>query len=1025
MRPFMSNELAQANKPAWRINSASKSIECNKITLYDKPFYFDHIFTEEVTNDELYSTCIQSLIAQSFSGIDTTIFAYGQTGAGKTHTILGHPRSSRQFDGIAFRVVEDIFKHQASLPQNEQLAVSCSYIEVYNEQVFDLLNKPETFHEPLQIYEDQKLSRFRIAGNVKVKIESLKELEEVMTYGEENRTYGETCFNMKSSRSHTLFTVNVIITNYVAGEEFQRRESTINIVDLAGNERLLYDSNDKYASHARPADGTPDKPSKRSTSTINNRGKFGTSAQDFKTNEKETRTTESKNINKSLFFLTQVIYLSSKNSQNVHIPFRNSTLTKILRSSFGGRSRTILVLCLSPTMGDAEISLSSLRFGRCAKLVENMVKPNIVTNNANPQIEGIVQQYDNRIAELEKKISVLAEHRNPIPDVEEYVRKLKGMIGNAVMADQSAADRDVIQKRVGLPQISTQRVNEKAGILTFRQINKFGAQNASESECLFACPRCKIQKEVELLKPISDKPFANAFRDKRSQLESLAMQIGGYFDQISSMHLIWEEQVNSSLNLVLSTDESVRAFLLETLDELRSLRERLSFYEKRGAFEALSDQELDLKCNQLKRLTKAYQDEKLTRQVCSKLPIDDPRRLEKESRIRTANEELKAEKHREEDRVNAIISKFELLTKTFAETKETLTQDVHIGNYANEAQKEIGILVNQIETALSTLGRSVGSNLVEKQKLINSLQGEVKWLNKYHDASKLKQKEAVDDRILATGPLLSRAKFKEQSRSLSPQNPLNGPLASKLRPLLDHLLAYKALCRMFQMNAKDSQKPSVEQRSTGKRSSSANSKKRPEITSTDKLSDIQQMNERNESMFASFAEKIQMFKRTQQNNMHGQHTRTNSIDSERSKPTSEQLLRAFEVEANSPTETNPSDRKKKVDVSAQKFGKKDAHQPVYRGGENIDFASRVGHVSFDSAGNVEVNQKQLKKPQPRYSEALPVPQTGDFQFVKQQIPSEPVIQKVKQSEQQKSSTYTAIHDRPKAKNYSSLRKPKN
>lgn len=1025
LRPFMNNELVQANRPAWRTNLASNSIECNKITLYDKPFYFDHIFTENVTNDEVYSTCIQSMIGQSFLGIDTTIFAYGQTGAGKTHTILGHPRSLRQFDGIAFRVVEDIFNHQASLPKNEQLTVSCSYIEVYNEQVFDLLNKPDAFHEPLQIYEDQKLNRFRISGNVKVKIESLKELEEVMTYGEANRTYGETCFNMKSSRSHTLFTVNTVITNYVAGEEFQRRESTINIVDLAGNERLLYESNEKYTNQARPAEATPDKKDKRSTSNMNNRGKFGTSAQDFKTNEKETRTTESKNINKSLFFLTQVIYLSSKNSPNVHIPFRNSTLTKILRSSFGGRSRTILVLCLSPTMSDAEISLSSLRFGRCAKLVENMVKPNVVTNKTNPQIELIVQQYEERIAELERKISILSEHRNPIPNVEEYVRKLKGLMGSAVMAERSAEDRDRIQKIVGLPQISTERVNPKAGILTFRQISKFDAQMTTECECLFACPRCQIQKEIELLKPISDKPFAEAFSDKRSQLEGLAGQVGGYFEQIASMHQIWEEQLHSSLNEITLTEESVRAFLLETLDELRSLKERLSFYEKRGAFEALSDQDLEMKCNQLKRLTKAYQDEKLTRQVCRKLPIDDPRRLDKEKRILAANEELKVEKQNEEDKINKIIGKMELLSKNFSEAKETLTQDVHIGNYANEAQKEIGDLVNQIETALSTLGRSVGLNLTEKQKLIRNLQGEVKWLSKYHDASKPKNREIVDDKMLSTGPLVTRSKTRETSRTCASQNPLNGPLSSKLRPLLDHLLAYKALCQIFKMNLKESRRPSNEQRSVSRRSTSTKSKRKPQTTSTDKLSDIQQINERNESMFASFAEKIQMFKRTQQNHSQGPHTRTNSIDSELNKPTSEQVLRAFETEANSQKEANLNNKIRTADSSAPKFIKKETNQPLYQGGEKIDFASPVGHMSFDSAGNVEIDQKQLKKPQPRYSEALPMPQTREFHSVKQPLPSEQNIQRGKPSEQQKQNTYIGMHDRPKAKNYSSLRKPKN
>ena len=130
---------------------------------------------------------------------------------------------------------------------------------------------------------------------------------------------------------------------------------------------------------------------------------------------------ESKNINKSLFFLTQVIYACAKKNPSTHIPFRNSALTKILRSSFGGNARTLLILCVSPTMTDVEISLSTLRFGRSAKKISNTIKPNYVANCNNAQLEEVINNYETKIKKLNEKVVMLMETQQKAPNMTTFL----------------------------------------------------------------------------------------------------------------------------------------------------------------------------------------------------------------------------------------------------------------------------------------------------------------------------------------------------------------------------------------------------------------------------------------------------------------------------------------------------------------------------------------------------------------------------------------------------------------------------
>ena len=355
---------------------------------------------------------------------------YGQTGAGKTHTMLGPRNEATNFNGIIFNGLRDVFEATRARDAEEQYAITASYIEIYNELVYDLLNKPDKIAEPLTIFEDVSRDRFKIKNQTKVKVESLEEIQKVLRYGETNRRYAETYFNHKSSRSHTIFSVNIKYMKYSGDAASFIKESVLNFVDLAGNERLMYENKSRGKRNDR-VEQRPNTPSRaRSKSPM---------GEIYDPSSKNSRLNESKHINKSLFFLTQVIYLCSKGKSAAHVPFRNSPLTKILRSSFGGKSRTLLVLCISPTEADVDITLSTLRFGQCAKKTENVVSSNVISAYNREAIDAVIAVYEKKLAECQ----AMASGKGNRADIDELVKAIQSLKNgiNARRFEQLAVDK--------------------------------------------------------------------------------------------------------------------------------------------------------------------------------------------------------------------------------------------------------------------------------------------------------------------------------------------------------------------------------------------------------------------------------------------------------------------------------------------------------------------------------------------------------------------------------------------------------
>jgi hypothetical protein len=280
-------------------------------------------------------------------------------------------------------------KEQGDVSSNTFI-ITCSYFEIYNDTVYDLLNEID---KPIMVCEDPKKKDFYVKGSKQIVVDTLEECMNILKTGEFNRHYAATSMNRQSSRSHTIFRLfiqnieHLYGTNDTSeGQYIVCKESVLNFIDLAGSEKV----SNHHSSHY---DNT-----------------IGTMAElTIKSNIKE-RVNEGKHINKSLFFLTQVISMKAKGKKD-HIPFRNSPLTKLLRSSLGGNSRTAIILCVTPTVSQNEQTLSTLRFGSSAKQIENKISANITKNSDEEGLKAMITDYESRLKDFNYSLEQIDELR--------------------------------------------------------------------------------------------------------------------------------------------------------------------------------------------------------------------------------------------------------------------------------------------------------------------------------------------------------------------------------------------------------------------------------------------------------------------------------------------------------------------------------------------------------------------------------------------------------------------------------------
>ncbi|KAI9991322.1 hypothetical protein PInf_019003 [Phytophthora infestans] len=339
-------------------------------------FRFDSVIGMEARQEEVFDRVGRPCVESALNGFNSTVFAYGQTGSGKTFTITG---GAERYDdrGLIPRALSLIFERMRNQTSQAQIIAQISYLEIYNNQGYDLLDPN---HESTKSLDD--LPRVAMLededGNCHLRNLSMhpvtteEDALNLLFLGDTNRAVSETAMNLASSRSHCIFTVS-LETRRVGSEVVLR--SKLHLVDLAGSERA------------------------------------------HKTGAKGQLLREAAYINTSLHYLEMVIVaLHEKNTKGrSHIPYRNSMMTSVLRDSLGGNCKTVMVATVSPEKDQTDESVSTCRFAQRVARVKNDARLN---EEVDPAV--IIRQLKARVASLEEELAILKGDVNEGAELKDY-----------------------------------------------------------------------------------------------------------------------------------------------------------------------------------------------------------------------------------------------------------------------------------------------------------------------------------------------------------------------------------------------------------------------------------------------------------------------------------------------------------------------------------------------------------------------------------------------------------------------------
>ncbi|XP_054908768.1 kinesin heavy chain-like [Poeciliopsis prolifica] len=319
-RPLSDSERSRGDKFIPKFNGE------DTVVLAGKPYVFDRVFPPSTEQIQVYDTCAKQIVKDVLGGYNGTIFAYGQTSSGKTHTMEGKLHDPHMM-GIIPRISRDIFDHIYSMDENLEFHIKVSYFEIYLDKIRDLLDVSKT---NLAVHEDKNRVPY-VKGCTERFVSSPEEVMDVIDEGKANRHVAVTNMNEHSSRSHSIFLINIKQENV---ETEMKLSGKLYLVDLAGSEKVS------------------------------------------KTGAEGSVLDEAKNINKSLSALGNVIAALSEGTKT-HVPYRDSKMTRILQDSLGGNCRTTIIICCSPSVYNEAESKSTLMFGQRAKTIKNTVSVNL------------------------------------------------------------------------------------------------------------------------------------------------------------------------------------------------------------------------------------------------------------------------------------------------------------------------------------------------------------------------------------------------------------------------------------------------------------------------------------------------------------------------------------------------------------------------------------------------------------------------------------------------------------------------
>ncbi|XP_006653984.1 kinesin-like protein KIN-5A [Oryza brachyantha] len=534
----MSDEETKSNTPVViscnerRREVAATQIIANK--QIDRTFAFDKVFGPSSKQKDLFEQSISPIVNEVLEGYNCTIFAYGQTGTGKTYTMEGGgTRKTRNGElptdaGVIPRAVRQIFDILEA--QCAEYSMKVTFLELYNEEITDLLAPEEPkfpvpedkTKKPIALMEDGKGGVF-VRGLEEEVVYSAGEIYKILDKGSAKRRTAETLLNKQSSRSHSIFSITIHIKELTHEGEEMIKIGKLNLVDLAGSENI---------SRSGARDG---------------------------------RAREAGEINKSLLTLGRVINALVEHSG--HVPYRDSKLTRLLRDSLGGKTKTCIIATISPSVYCLEETLSTLDYAHRAKNIKN--KPEV---NQRMMKSAMIKDLYSEIDRLKQEVFAAREKNGIYIPRERYLQEeaeKKAMTEKIerLGADLEARDKQLVELKelYDAEQLLSAELGEKLGKTQKDLEDTRNVLHDLEEKYNEAKSTIKEKEYVifNLLK--SEKSLVDCAYNLRAGLENAAADVSGLFSKIERKDKI--EDGNRSL---------VQRFRSQLTDQLDTLHKTVS-----------------------------------------------------------------------------------------------------------------------------------------------------------------------------------------------------------------------------------------------------------------------------------------------------------------------------------------------------------------------------------------------------------------------------------------------------------------
>ncbi|WKY01199.1 hypothetical protein Q1695_015311 [Nippostrongylus brasiliensis] len=529
-RPMSQREISQGHKVSVRVDSEDNSVMLEQPNGKEEPrrtFYFDAAFPPDCDQMRVYNVAARPIVENVLKGYNGTIFAYGQTGTGKTFTMTGDLERP-ELQGIIPNSFAHIFDHIAKCQQDITFLVRVSYLEIYNEELRDLLAK-DGHGSNLEIKEKADIGVY-VKNLISIIVGSASQMQKLMEFGNKNRRVGATQMNEESSRSHAMFSVTV-----ESSERGLVTQGKLHLVDLAGSER---------------------------------QSKTGAAGERLK---------EAAKINLSLSTLGNVIS-ALVDVKSTHIPYRNSKLTRLLQDSLGGNSKTVMIANIGPASYNYDETLSTLRYANRAKNIQNVARINEDPKDAQlrkyqHEIEMLRQQLAEEDAEMDTDESAWEQR---MQEMEQNLEKTREELAGRDAEDEEtrALVQQMLEREAELKRTRAEHADLRAKLSQMESRLIVGGENMLEKAEEQARLLEESNRELEMSRT-QESRLRDQLKEKAAAREDIEEKYSSLQDEAAAktrrLRRTWNELNEVRTELADSEAEHHREVegLLESIRQLR------------------------------------------------------------------------------------------------------------------------------------------------------------------------------------------------------------------------------------------------------------------------------------------------------------------------------------------------------------------------------------------------------------------------------------------------------------------------